>query len=507
MGFQLDTLIIALVTLIRVSLKGVVESVVGQRGWLWVSEEAQRRKGREARLQDWKVWDEASRGVWGALWLLWRLGVRHVGCLGAAIVVLANGFESFSGQMVLFEQRPREMAWGEYSPRSPARAEVWDTYLTRGWRGDWMPVLSTKAAVYSGVLSAEVKLLNAECQTANCTWPVVPTLAACGECVAISVEESCNKTSRMCEYSTSLSSLNVSMDVEGYSSFTVTPSNGSIHPLAETKVAYFSIFEMLSASRVESEDVVVEANECALWFCIKGYHISVEGGTQSERLVGSWSDTMVIPANDEKSADYVFVDIPTEKLNVDNGTRYTITHEAMTALRYFMTSITTGTVNAGIKTLSSSSDWAEAMWNATDRLPDWISTLTESMTAEFREHGQISSSSDMSRRYNGYATQLSMFMKVQWLWTLYPLILIILSIYFLFHTIISSVRNGVSAWKTSALPMLFCRVDEKLRERAGDAMDEPDGIEERVGDLRVALSRADDGQWGFRMVSDDELRG
>ena len=98
-------------------------------------------------------------------------------------------------------------------------------------------------------------------------------------------------------------------------------------------------------------------------------------------------------------------------------------------------------------------------------------------------------------------------MKVQWLWTLYPLILIILSIYFLFHTIISSVRNGVSAWKTSALPMLFCRVDEKLRERAGDAMDEPDGIEERVGDLRVALSRADDGQWGFRMVSDDELRG
>lgn len=53
--------------------------------------------------------------------------------------------------------------------------------------------------------------------------------------------------------------------------------------------------------------------------------------------------------------------MPHSKLNVDNTTRYSITHEAMTALRLFMADITSGTVYADLASIKASSDWAEAM--------------------------------------------------------------------------------------------------------------------------------------------------
>lgn len=176
-GLQLDTAVIALVTVVRVSLKAVVETALSQGAWLWVSERAQQRRWRRrqksqksrgccggggaesgarsdgddaaaARLSDFKVFDEASRGLWGSLCLIWRMKGCHLGCVGAAIIVLVHGFETFSQQMVTFEQRPAPVAAngsftsvggaGQVSVAAaapPPRAEVWDTVLRRGYAG------------------------------------------------------------------------------------------------------------------------------------------------------------------------------------------------------------------------------------------------------------------------------------------------------------------------------------------------------------------------------------
>ncbi|KAK3694909.1 hypothetical protein B0T22DRAFT_86784 [Podospora appendiculata] len=75
-GIQIDTAIIALVTVVRVSMKAFVETAVSQGAWIWVSEMSQRRCRHSARLSDFKVFDEASRGLWGSLCLLWRLKLR-----------------------------------------------------------------------------------------------------------------------------------------------------------------------------------------------------------------------------------------------------------------------------------------------------------------------------------------------------------------------------------------------------------------------------------------------
>ena len=82
--------------------------------------------------------------------------------------------------------------------------------------------------------------------------------------------------------------------------------------------------------------------------------------------------------------------------------------------------------------------------------------------------------------------------------------MIVLSVYLLLHTIITSARDRVSVWKSAALPMLFIKVDENIHERVRDGMDVPNGLDERIGDLKVALYRGENRQWGFRTPVNDE---
>ncbi|KAK0731355.1 hypothetical protein B0H67DRAFT_69886 [Lasiosphaeris hirsuta] len=338
----------------------------------------------------------------------------------------------------------------------------------------------------------------------------MPTLAACGNCSPITVSRSCNQTARTCTYSTaSGNTIETSMDSTGHSSFSVVPSNGTLHPIASTTRAYFSVFDMLSLIHPDGEDLNIAGAECALWFCIQALSLNTTEGTQSETVMANWSTTALKQGGSgAHGAEYVFVNIPSSQLNVDNGTRYAVTHEAITALRGFMTAITSGTVHADASALDYTSDWVEAMWNATtggmDSLDRWIATFAASMTTEIRRSGNPSSSNAGSgKRYDGSAMQLAPFIRVQWYWLAYPAFMIVLSVYFLLHTIIASARDGVSVWKSGALPMLFCRIDDNIHDHVGDGMDVPDGLEERVGDVCVAMYRGENGQWGFRTTSGD----
>ncbi|KAK4191790.1 hypothetical protein QBC35DRAFT_459828 [Podospora australis] len=515
-GLSFETAAVALVTLLRVSMGEYVESALSQGAWIWVSEPAQMRRGHQrgkdgAKLGDFKMFDDASRGLRGSFRLLWRLKARHLGCVGAVIIVLGHGFETFSQQMVTFEQQPRRFEGDlkngtvlrDNPAPAPARAEVWDTYLHRGYVGGILPTLSTKAAVYSGIISTEIPLIGVTCLTANCSWPVVPTLGACGECVTLPTFLSCNKTMNTCTYSTASGTNLVNVNDDGERSiFKVAPVNGTVHSISSESRAYFSVFDLLSLTQTKDTEPVVTASECALWFCLQAYQISMSNGGQHQNLVGNYSTTTMSLTNSARRGEYRFVNIPDHQLNTLNTTRYAVTHEAMLALREFMASITSGTVTTTLNTLYSSSDWVEAMWNATTGdLSQWIQTFAASMTGEIRLHGSVSGTS--AGRYDGNATQIMPVVKVSWMWLLYPGFMILLSIYFLFHTIIASSRDGICAWKSGVLPMLFCGVDEGLYERGGGYMDVPGGLEERVEGTRVAMFRGEDGRWGFREVEGD----
>lgn len=391
---------------------------------------------------------------------------------------------------------------------------------------DLYPTLSTKAAVYSGIISTEIPNIVAYCETANCSWPLIPTLGACGECTMIPTVPDCNKTTNMCTYSTtSGTSVQNLLDSAERSTFRVAPSNGSFHQINSTSRAYFSVFDLISVTQSTDMGTIASASECALWFCLQAHRIIVNNGILNNTVVLNHSTTSLALTNSAHGGEHVFVGIP-KSLNTDNSTRYAVTHEAMLALRNFMTSITQGTATTTLNTLDSSSDWVEAMWNATTGdLSQWIDNFAFSLTSEFRLHGSVSSTS--KKRYDGSATQMTPVVKVHWMWMLYPGFMIMLSLYFLGHTIIASSRDGICGWKGGVLPLLFCAVDEGIYARGQGGMEVPGGLEERIGGIKVEMFRDMEGdggvegegeaeggvegggggnvvgRWGFRAVEDD----
>ncbi|KAM7193569.1 Protein of unknown function (DUF3176) domain containing protein [Naviculisporaceae sp. PSN 640] len=413
-GIQMDTLIIAMVSVIRITMKAIVGAALSQAAWVWLSEKQQQKCKHPAYLRDFSIFNGASNGIWASLCLLWRMKFRHrIGCIGAALVILSQGFETFSQQMVTFEQQPQAVFTTESSPAPPPpRSEIWDTYLAQGFTGGYVPALSTKAAVYSGIISNEIPMTLAPCETGNCTWPLVPTLAACGECNSVPVKFKCNETSRMCTYRTeSGTSLEDTMDVYDHSSFLVSPTNGTLHKIDSPSRAYFSVFNMLSVNRPTGQPLQLSGQECALWFCLRTYKISVAAGKQTQDIIGDWSNTTLRHGNGFRGSEYIFTNIP-KQLNVVNTTRYSVTHEAMLALRTFMAGVTSGTLKAEVGGLYYSSDWVEAMWNASDSSAEWIKNLAHSLTVEIRHHGKTNSGQS-SVRYNGAAMRMEPVIKVQ----------------------------------------------------------------------------------------------
>ncbi|KAK3500819.1 hypothetical protein B0T13DRAFT_510882 [Neurospora crassa] len=408
-GVQFDSVLIVMVTIFRISLMGFVGSCLSQGAWLWVSEISQQRYSHDALLSDFSVFDGSSRGIQGSLRLLWRMKLKHLGCIGALIIILSHWFETFSQQMVLFEQRPR--------------------ILNRG--------------VDSG------------------------------------------------------NTLDGPMDPAAeFNMFEVAPSNGTSHPITSTNRAYFSVFDMLSLVQSEDQGLSVTGTECA--------QLLVYDGTHNETIVGNWSTTerAHVVGGNLHGAGYSFIGLP-DHLNADNTTTYSVSNEAITALRTFMAGITSGVVRASTNMLDYSSDWVEAMWNATNNLGAWMESFTRAMTAEFRINGRLSNGLGGTKVYAGSATQLAPFIRVQWWWIFYPGCMLLISFYYFVRTVVISARHGVSAWKGDALPMLFVRVDDNIHAHVGDGMDVPGGLTDRVGHIRIAMYRDEDGQWRFRSTRDD----
>ncbi|KAK1500579.1 hypothetical protein CTAM01_06514 [Colletotrichum tamarilloi] len=475
-----DVIIVAMFTCVRVAMSGIVETSISQSAWIWVSEARQRRTNNSrARLEDFKIYDEASRGLWGSLYLLWRLRGRHLACIGALIIILVHGLEASSQQL-------------------------YRTTLSLGALTRVIPALnvSTKAAVYSGILSVDVKNLDLECSGVNCTWPIVPTLAVCGECNPLDIRTICIDKSQTCRYSLPRgTSVEISRNAPTTERFKTSASEGIMHRMNSTTQTYISVFDVLWVMKSKRETKSI-AQECALWFCMKSFNFTITESQLKQKLTMSWNTTRFELGNSAHGDEYVFVDIPAKDMNVAPESRYSISKKALAALRRFVDPLVETTYEKQYTIINFSSDWAEGIYNAREKLPEWIGRFSISLTNEVRLHGEIR---DKDRhRYTGRAYEMVQVIMVDWLWMLFPTGLIIISIYYLLHTIIRGARDGISVWKSDSLPMLFCRIDASILAKVGDGMDVPNGLDVAVGNVNVCLLREDDGDWVFKPIESEE---
>src|SRR5438045_3592183 len=87
--------------------------------------------------------------------------------------------------------------------------------------------LALKASICNGMLSDTIAPITANCPTGNCTWPVTPSLAICGQCSPSTYEIYCESGS--CNYTMPSGSVITLMgpDSSMGSGFAVQPGAGA----------------------------------------------------------------------------------------------------------------------------------------------------------------------------------------------------------------------------------------------------------------------------------------
>ncbi|KAI1129247.1 hypothetical protein F5Y10DRAFT_276934 [Nemania abortiva] len=372
----------------RLALKAVIESCISQGAWIWVSGF---RKGKtEAKLEDFKMFDEASR-----------------------------------------------------------------------------------AAIYDGIIATTVSDVPVSCDTANCTWPVFPSLAVCGICTESAFNTSCD-SNKECNYSMPLGTpISSAKNTPFEHYFAVAPSNGSSTFADTSSRAIISMFDIITSAKTP-QDNIVQAHQCGLWFCIRSYNMTIMNGVANRSVTAEWSKSDFVSKGSANSDEYVFRDIPSQ-MNAKEHARYSVPSDSLETLRAFMDKLTLGNASHVAGAVSYDSDWVQAIEAAAGDLSSWISRLALSLTNEIRLTGTVRPNGNSE--YGGTAYIMAPHLKVNWYWR--------------------TAHDQVCAWKTDSLPMLFCHVSKTIHAQVGDGMDVPKGLNHRVGRTEIELIRGDNGEWVF----------
>ncbi|CAN9085709.1 hypothetical protein B0T12DRAFT_342594 [Alternaria alternata] len=185
-GFTLNAFVSILSRIAGAALLLPVAEALGQLKWSWFI------KGDSKKMWDFEMFDNASRGPWGAFLLLIHTRGKTIAALGALVTIFCLALDPFFQQVVSFPERwtlqnettsiPRVI---RYEPSYPI--EYINGEETTQNDADLLPVADsywlgngTQLVPYGNSSRAEFPLT---CPTSRCTWPTYETLGMCSQCV------------------------------------------------------------------------------------------------------------------------------------------------------------------------------------------------------------------------------------------------------------------------------------------------------------------------------------
>ncbi|KAK0507926.1 hypothetical protein JMJ35_009815 [Cladonia borealis] len=379
--FTINSTISFFAVITKLAITSALGASISQSKWLWYRQEEPRP------LKDLQLFEDASRGPWGALALLFSIRARHIAFVGATITVLMLLFDPFLQQVVVY---PDRLVASEKTA-TIVRAQ---NYVARSEEGLPLPSvvdMSLKAAIYEGIFDVRDQAdVNIEhyCSTGNCTWQDFSSLAVCSKCANITsyIEKSCNETGCHHLY------LPDGPTITGSGS-QINSSTTNISPdLANTTASIIQFTSLISKSNASPS-----AYECALFYCINTYTASVTDGAISQTITSTFLNNT---ATHSQSSDLLYTPPPSFTNNNTTTsntttTTFTVSSLAALALNSFMTTTFTG--HGHISPPSSnttsffSSDTIHALYSTTNYTAR-INNLAISMTNNIRQQNSSGSS-------------------------------------------------------------------------------------------------------------------
>ena len=252
-------------------------------------------------------------------------------------------------------------------------------------------------------------------------------------------------------------------DVENHAAvFAIQTSHGG--PYNSSDAAYFWRFLIWDASKSNEP---ISATACGTWLCMEAYNISVTNGVLSQKTVAQWNTSSL----DSRNETWIsMTGMPNNIFNLAAGVDYGIPVTVWQALIGRLT--TSDSVNyysgpGGASELIYSSDFATNLFNVTD-YNAWMAQFTLSLTNQFRTAGNVTGD---TTQYAGTAYSSQTYVRIRWLWLVFPGVLVVASVGLLVATVCQTRRRGVKHWKDSALALLHCRIEQDVWDRAEESED------------------------------------
>ncbi|KAK5061217.1 hypothetical protein LTR84_007759 [Exophiala bonariae] len=525
-GLTMNAIIAFLSTIAKGALTLILAAILRQEKWLWFID-------RPRPLSTIDSFEEASRGPYGSLMLLFKLHGSLRPFLAATILVLALGFEPFLQQLVAFSTRDVLIDGAIASIQTPT------TYNESvvGDLGGASLSLNAQIGAFGGANGTNIA---PECTGGNCTWPEYNTLALCTICKDVTSEvmvdnarwdmsslflefEQANQSSsyqewhqtysfprgnnltvdfglRMDKSSDSQSTntqwglnyprrrvwpLNIGPELD--SSWIDTWDNDTYadHPAPFFAMGYLdlNVTEDNSALRIQ------RATECIFNPCVRTVSTQVINGIVESKVIntdygavffaeqnpdgislaGGWRAT--VNGTDFEIVDTGGVAFGMGYANVQ-GHAYLLIQALRIALEGNTTYSLLGTHYPSGESESTSYEgtgysqnrgpWSSAGQQAIDGADNFaqvVEGVGHALTGRFQQLATISVSGSATRNY--------VVMEVRWIWLIYPLALLVLSIASLTATILATHVRHMAVWKESTIPLLYRYAGDGLNFLAG----------------------------------------
>ncbi|KAK3375602.1 hypothetical protein B0T24DRAFT_524142 [Lasiosphaeria ovina] len=509
-SITLNAIIAILATIATASMSVPLSSGLGQLKWI-------RFRQNRTPLSDMELFDDASRGALGALALLLRARGGIAGSFGCTIMVIALLLNPFAQQIATYPVRTVSTPQGAVNFRAlkygPALSGNSDA-------APFVPILPLKAAVYNGMFAENGKpwmSLPFTCQTGDCDWDPIETLAVCYKCIDMS-----EYLSRFCSNGTarggstsgcgwtlpSGARLSTSAEVFGMT---------SLFPGSMGGASYSTIMKLTfmgtEAQAGKAGEIQPWARQCTLSACVQTIQSSVRNGNLNETILSQTTNDTV-PGDGGASLISNGQPQPIVITSNTTGTSYNMTANAMLGIQsWFTTLFRNGTAsrsssvtNRTMTNLPGSpivvnltvgissgvtffdTDMVQAFyWNYyeyANGLDMLMSDLAVSMSASFRA---IS-----GQQVNGTSLTNESYVHVRWGFVAVPVLAVLLATVFLFVAIHRTWTSGARAWKTSALAMLFHGLDEGARGKF-DELDSLAAKKREAKGIQVKLDAAQGG--------------
>ncbi|KAM7211818.1 Protein of unknown function (DUF3176) domain containing protein [Rhypophila decipiens] len=532
-----NSLISALTTLARSALLLPITSCISQLKWLHF---------RQPRpLHQLQVLDDASRGPWGALVLLYRMRVRPwLVSMLAIVMVAALAIETTTQQVLEYPSRDSELVLNETS-----RARLWTAttyelgFLRAAWsqKGDhcWKQMALIDASVPSAILGVESRP-HVQCPTGakQCVFPTLTTLAMCSEVKNYTNHMTANCTATenfgtLCSFHWTFkeawSTSNLTGALEMTFNYQVPESNGGVtylttgdqhmqagtlYPLSNGKgVGFAAVRKQATTDRIPGQShPKVELFLVHLQWCEQTFTLTTT--TPDGQVSGILGEEIVLqgPINNTTDSDYA-----REYVSMSTGQRYYISPDTDWILgnilsKHLCQSITRSRGSYQSPTDSSYVQHDFLSWRETylghylsvTDLDKVASNVASAVSTFIRSPAEMVGGNLNATTINGKALITETYIRVRWQWLILPILETVLTACLLAITIMVDRRSGYPLLKNSSLGLLFYGLQETklpLDIEQGITMN-GDGVKgeqlEGIAKKVVAQFKVDaDGKLGF----------